>query len=184
MGSPIVSTTLRLVNSTTVVAVAGLVTTLAGGLGSAWLQGVLTARNAELARWRDLRTTAYVAASAFVEAIELNLQDLTRPPEVQSRQGRPDVPASSATGAQLLLVAPQSVVRPWRDLVYAWDWLFMNMLNGGPSDLAGKYHLDPDDPNVRDVFEAADALTAALRVETGEEALEPRSRPRVRRLPD
>lgn len=76
-------------DSTLIVALAGLVTTAACATGFPWIQGRVAARNAERARLHDLRITAYVAASAYAEAVEANVSDLTRPIEIRSKQNPP-----------------------------------------------------------------------------------------------
>jgi hypothetical protein len=157
--------------STVVVAVIGLITTAAASLGSAWLQGRISARNAEQTRLHELRVTAFIAASSYIEAVGANLDHLTCPVEIRSRHRPSEVPSAELTGAQLRLLAPEAVISSWRRLVADWNWLFMYTINNGPQTRHGDYVIDAGDPRVRGVEESLAAVTTAMRAAIDSEGI-------------
>jgi hypothetical protein len=138
-------------DSTLIIAVTGLAATTATALGVPVIQGRVATRNATRTRLDAIRLTAYTAASAYAEAVNLRLRQLTTP--IEARRSRPavEVPAVGPIGAQLRLVAPRPMLEAWHELVGAWEWLESKVATGGPSTVSGEYWCDRNSEDVLNV---------------------------------
>lgn len=100
-------------DATSIIAVAGLVTTLAAGLGAPAVQARLAARHEQRVQLRGQRATAYTDAISAATAVEAlwnwrssNLQDGARP-------SIPDSTAHAAIDARIRMYATADVLRAW-----------------------------------------------------------------------
>jgi hypothetical protein len=114
------------VDATSVVAVAGLVTTAVTALGVPLIQG----RVAKAGRLYEQRLAAYIDAMAFMHTLEANLEREAEvknlPFPMEPRWSWHTQPLELIT-ARLNLLAPSSVQRDWGEFVKVWEDLSLTL---------------------------------------------------------
>lgn len=144
--------------SATIIAVAGLLTTLTAAVAAPFLQGRVAVRT----KLHEQRLAAYADAMTFVQYVESRLLDFTEEPELRSRRV-PAPPDQDSITARVRLLAPTAAVSRWKEFTAAWDILAFNLQEIGPTGPTGEYEASPNDPDVVRVRDAAGALETELR---------------------
>ena len=153
--------------ATTVIAIAGVVTTALTALGVPFVQGRVAARSAVAVRIDEARLAAYTDAMSHVQKIESRVDESIEDPDFRSNSTAAEVVHRDLVTARLRLLASASIVERWSALMTAWDVLAWNAEQDGPVNHRGDYHLRPDDPEVVRVREATRDLIEAFRRELG-----------------
>ena len=106
-------------NSTIIVAIAGLVATTVLGIASPYTQGRVAARNAEKAKQFDLRAAAFAEAMSYAHRLGHYTEMLIDSSPLRVEYKRPDDREVVTTGAMLYLHAPKQVRETWDSVTEA-----------------------------------------------------------------
>ncbi|WP_433055553.1 hypothetical protein [Dactylosporangium sp. CS-033363] len=172
-------------NATTVVAIAGLITTTLSAIVVPAIQGRIAARVsvagreherqlADNASIREQLMAVYVEASAYVTAVELRINDLTTPIEFRRSGKLSPLPETDNITARLRLLGNWQLFHHWQKLLSAAESLWFDLGEEGPQDDHGSYYTSPDDPGVGRVLAELKTVTSDLRSAVG---VEPPSEP-------
>jgi hypothetical protein len=155
-------------NMTTVVAVAGLVTTLLGSLAGPILQAQRVARYQDAAKLREMRVALYVEATTYVQSIEVSLDRIADPYPIRASQ-RVETSHRDHITPRLRLLAPSAVSVAWTNVLRCWDALDWEITEHHPEALGDGFgwSLSADDPHVAPVLEAVAKFHAATRAAVG-----------------
>lgn len=164
-------------NATIVVAIVGLLTTLAGTLAAPIVQGRITARNTATARRFDLLVEACVDGMAYINGAQALIKSYLSPDPWPEPGSDYPMDASDITGRLNLLATPD-LRQKWHAFTEIYRGLFsQHMTDGGsPSDV-----ITFDNPMVQTMFEALNGASEALREAVGTARRPPRTQmPRMR----
>ncbi|MGI5185365.1 hypothetical protein ACQEVZ_54890 [Dactylosporangium sp. CA-152071] len=165
-------------DSTVIVALAGFATTAA----TAGVVPVLLARRteraaaagrlherqlADQANIRERQMAAYVAASAYVHAVQDRLDDLTTPIHARSGRPLPATPNTALVTSELRLLAPWPLFESWQTLMNAYNLMSFVLGEEGPTGEHGEFHIDEDASEAVRVQQAIDSVTRQLRSAVG-----------------
>jgi hypothetical protein len=145
-------------DATSIVAIAGLVTTLLSGLTVPLIQGRVAAKNATAKRIEEQRDATYVDAIAYAQSIEKRLDDLLQDPLLQSGQPLPHTPDDFMIRARMFLVAPAPVARAFDELTLGWEALAWRVNEDGPDHVIGNTAFFSAKREDEDVVRVANAL--------------------------
>lgn len=145
--------------STTIIAVAGLLTTLTAAFAAPFLQG----RVAVKTRLHEQRLAAYTDAMVFLQYVDARLEDLTEELDYRTRRRIPEHPDQDFITARVRLLAPDAAVKRWNEFVASWDVFLYNIEQDGPMGSHGEYYVPPGDKDVLRVKAAGLALETELK---------------------
>jgi hypothetical protein len=152
------------VEPTVVIAIAGLLTTLAASVLGAVMPAWIAARNERKTWLRDQRAAVYADALAYIQVSQQLAEDLAMDPwEVQS-WSRPDVPHRDLITARMRLLADPAAFDKWRAFLHSDEAFAYDVAENHPD--AGTANARPvplDNPYMVKLMASVEEANAAIR---------------------